>query len=107
MQEKVKEVHQEMEELKDKINKREYLEYIMGDSKKIKEVHKAVEKVAQTDFSVVIIGETGTGKEIIASSIHNFSNRKDKRLISIEWLKLGQDVVNAFLHSCTRRIRLA
>lgn len=97
MQEKVKQVHQEMEELKDKINKREYLEYIMGDSKKIKEIHKAVEKVAQTDFSVVIIGETGTGKEIIATSVHNFSNRKKKRLISIDCGSIPENLIESEL----------
>ncbi len=96
-QETIKQVHQEMKELKAKLNKREYLEFIMGDSEKIKEVHKAVEKVAKTDFSVVIVGETGAGKEIIASSIHNFSNREKMKLISVDCGSIPENLMESEL----------
>ncbi|RLC52311.1 MAG: hypothetical protein DRZ79_01385, partial [Candidatus Cloacimonadota bacterium] len=64
----IKKVKKELNQLKSNLQKREYLKYIMGDSPQIQEIHKAVENVAKTDFSVIIFGETGTGKEIISLS---------------------------------------
>ncbi len=73
-----------VKELREKLQQHEYLEYMMGDSITIKETHRAVEKVANTDFSVMISGETGTGKEIIAKAIHSFSDRNAQPLISVD-----------------------
>ena len=86
-----------IKELKSKLQKREYLEYIMGDSISIIAVHKAVERVGQTDFSVIITGETGTGKEIIANAIHSFSNRENKPLISIDCGAIPETLIESEL----------
>ena len=69
----------------------------MGDSDKIKEVHRAVEKVAKTDFSVIIIGETGSGKEIIANAIHTFSNREKKPLINVDCGAIPESLIESEL----------
>ena len=50
---------------------------IVGESKKLKGVLKQVEDVAGTDATVLILGETGTGKELIARAIHNLSPRRE------------------------------
>ena len=102
LKKKVEEVDLEIKTLKDKLEKREYLEYIMGDSSKIREVHKSVEKVAKTDFSVIINGETGAGKEIIANSIHNFSNRKNKPMISIDCGAIPETLIESELFGCIK-----
>ncbi len=55
---------------------------IIGDSKSMREVFELMDKVIETDLSVLIQGESGTGKELIAKAIHKNSHRKDKPFIS-------------------------
>ena len=56
---------------------------ILGQSEALKRVLEDVEQVAVTDTTVLILGETGTGKELIARAIHGASRRRDKSLITI------------------------
>jgi PAS domain S-box-containing protein len=56
---------------------------IVGESPALKEVLRDVNQVAATDTTVLILGETGTGKELIARAIHAASRRQDKPLITI------------------------
>jgi transcriptional regulator with GAF, ATPase, and Fis domain len=58
-------------------------EEIIGASTKPQRVLKDVDRVAATDASVVIMGETGTGKELVARAIHARSSRKDKPLVKV------------------------
>ncbi|HKA17898.1 MAG TPA: sigma 54-interacting transcriptional regulator [Blastocatellia bacterium] len=84
----------EIDTLKDKLTKEKlYLEEeiqteynfeeIIGNSPALKEVLKDVETVAATDSTVLIFGETGTGKELIARAIHNLSQRRDRTLVRV------------------------
>jgi two-component system, NtrC family, response regulator HydG len=59
-------------------------EFISGNCKKIKELIEQTQLVAPTDMSVLIQGETGSGKEYIARMIHQNSNRKSKKFIAID-----------------------
>jgi len=54
---------------------------IVGHSPALREVLQLAEKVAACDSTVLLSGETGTGKELIARSIHNLSRRKDRRFV--------------------------
>ena len=56
-------------------------EDIVGESPALQAVLDTVERVAQTDADVLIMGETGTGKELVARSIHNRSRRKSARFV--------------------------
>ncbi|STI87910.1 formate hydrogenlyase transcriptional activator [Escherichia coli] len=47
-------------------------------------VLKQVEMVAQSDSTVLILGETGTGKELIARAIHNLSGRNNRRMVKMK-----------------------
>jgi PAS domain S-box-containing protein len=56
---------------------------ILGQSEALKRVLEDIEQVAVTDTTVLILGETGTGKELIARAIHGASRRREKPLITI------------------------
>jgi len=58
-------------------------EEIIGSASSLKKVLKSVERVAPTDSTVLITGETGTGKELIARAIHNLSPRKQRPLVKV------------------------
>jgi two-component system, NtrC family, response regulator HydG len=57
---------------------------IIGDSQPIRDVFHLIEKVAKTDANILILGENGTGKELIARAIHQKSLRHDKVFISVD-----------------------
>ncbi len=61
----------------------EYEDFI-GNSAAIKQVKSLINKVAKTDAEVLILGENGTGKELVARAIHNRSSRKDEVFINVD-----------------------
>lgn len=69
--------------LQEEIRIEHNFEEIIGRSDAIRNVLQAVETVAPTEANVVIGGETGTGKELIARALHNLSSRGDKTLIKV------------------------
>lgn len=66
---------------------------IIGESSAMKEVYKNMQMVAGTDTTVLLLGETGTGKELIARAIHAASNRKDKVFIKLNCAALPASLV--------------
>ncbi|HWZ88473.1 MAG TPA: sigma 54-interacting transcriptional regulator [Polyangiaceae bacterium] len=56
---------------------------IVGESSTLREVLRQAETVASTDATVLIHGETGTGKEMIANAIHHFSSRRSGRIVKV------------------------
>src|SRR6516164_3761350 len=54
---------------------------LTGDSPAMKAVRLAIQQVAQTDSTVLILGETGTGKELVARAIHQLSGRRARLLV--------------------------
>ncbi len=60
------------------------VEEIIGASEALKQVLHEVETVAPTDTAVLILGETGTGKELIARAVHNRSSRRDQSFIKVD-----------------------
>ncbi|MPZ78243.1 MAG: PAS domain S-box protein [Deltaproteobacteria bacterium] len=73
----------ETEYLREALNKLGGFDQIIGQSGALKRVLEDVEQVAVGDTTVLILGETGTGKELIARAIHGASQRRDKPLITI------------------------
>ena len=85
---------QEISSLRDKLAKEKlYLEEeiqtaynfeeIVGDSRALKQVLKEVKTVAATDSTVLILGETGSGKELVARALHNGSTRRERTLVKL------------------------
>ncbi len=57
---------------------------IIGDSEAMNQVFRLIEKVARTDANVLILGENGTGKELVARAIHQRSQRADNSFVSVD-----------------------
>ena len=69
--------------LREEIDRSSMYETIVGSSQSLRKVLSQVDKVAPTDSTVLILGETGTGKELIASAIHKRSRRSAKAFIRV------------------------
>jgi formate hydrogenlyase transcriptional activator len=69
--------------LEEEIRSEMGFERIIGDSSTLKHVLKMVETVAPSDSTVLLLGETGTGKELIARAIHERSRRKDRTFVKL------------------------
>jgi transcriptional regulator with GAF, ATPase, and Fis domain len=72
-------------------------EEIVGRSPALMKVLHQVERVAVTDTTVLILGETGTGKELIARAIHNRSTRKDRPLVKVNCAALPSTLIESEL----------
>jgi two-component system, NtrC family, response regulator HydG len=72
-------------------------EFIVGKSVQSQTVQRYVELIAPSDMSVIITGETGTGKEFVAQAIHKFSNRSDKPFIAIDCGALPKELAGSEL----------
>src|SRR5580692_2186489 len=69
--------------LREQIDRDSMFEDIVGSSEALREVLRQVDKVAHSDSTVLILGETGTGKELIARAVHRRSNRGDRAFIGV------------------------
>jgi formate hydrogenlyase transcriptional activator len=70
---------------------------IVGQSPLMKKVLSQAEQVARTDSTVLILGETGTGKELLARAIHKMSARKDRPLITVSCASLAPTLIESEL----------
>jgi formate hydrogenlyase transcriptional activator len=83
--------------LQEEIKTEHNFEEIIGTSTVIKKVLQAIEKVAATDATVLVTGETGTGKELIARAIHHLSNRKDGVLVKVNCAAIPAGLIESEL----------
>ena len=72
-------------------------EEVVGQGDAMREVLAQVDQVARTDSTVLIVGETGTGKELIARAIHNLSRRKDRPLVTVNCASLPPSLIESEL----------
>jgi formate hydrogenlyase transcriptional activator len=70
---------------------------LVGESPSLQKTLRAIEKVAATDTTVLVAGETGTGKELVALAIHQLSPRKDKPLIKVNCAALPPSLIESEL----------
>ncbi|MFQ5542447.1 MAG: sigma 54-interacting transcriptional regulator, partial [Candidatus Binatia bacterium] len=82
-EQKIRSLSVEAEYLREEIKALHNFDEIIGKSEPILQVLRDVEQVADTDSTVLVLGETGTGKEVIARAIHAASRRRDKPLVKV------------------------
>jgi DNA-binding NtrC family response regulator len=70
---------------------------LVGESASIRELRTLIRRVAPTNSSVLIIGESGTGKEVVARAIHRLSDRRDRRLVTINCAALPDTLLESEL----------
>lgn len=70
---------------------------IIGESPAIKKVFDLIQRALQTNITVIITGETGTGKELVAKAIHYNSDRKDKAFVAVNVSALPPDLIESEL----------
>jgi transcriptional regulator with GAF, ATPase, and Fis domain len=83
--------------LSEEIGKNYNFEEIIGTSPRLRQVFEIIETVAPTDATVLIQGETGTGKELAARAVHNRSTRSTRPLIKINCAALPRELVESEL----------
>jgi formate hydrogenlyase transcriptional activator len=97
----IKQLKQQLEQeniyLRDEITLQQGHEGIIARSRAMKQILTQVEQVADTDATVLLSGETGTGKELLARNIHNLSNRKERPLVTINCAALPPTLIESEL----------
>lgn len=84
----------EYKEMKERVEGRDA---ILGESVKIKELLARIERVAPTDARVLITGENGSGKELVAKAIHRLSKRVDKPLVEVNCAAIPNELIESEL----------
>ena len=83
--------------LRDEVDRAQMFEEIVGSSKPLKTVLSRIAKVAPTDSTVFITGETGTGKELIARAVHKRSQRAGRAFVSVNCAALAPTLISSEL----------
>ena len=90
-------LHDENVALREELDQASMFEEIVGSSKALRKVLSQVAKVAETDCTVLILGETGTGKELIARAVHNRSNRSTRAFVRLNCAAVPASLIAAEL----------
>lgn len=90
-------LQKKVQQLEKRINDKYSFSTIIGKSKGIEQVIDLAQKVAKTDSTVLLTGETGTGKEVFAQAIHENSNRAGKSFVALNCSTFGKEILESEL----------
>ncbi|MDT3697280.1 MAG: sigma-54 dependent transcriptional regulator [Ignavibacterium sp.] len=93
----VKDLLTENKILREEIHRKYDFENIIGKSASIKKVYEMIEAVAETDSTVLISGNSGTGKELVARALHYKSHRKGKPFIAVNCGAISENLIESEL----------
>jgi DNA-binding NtrC family response regulator len=92
------ELKEEVETLKEELTDRyQFVKMLYGNSKAMQRVYALIEKAVKTNISVSITGETGTGKEVVAKTIHYNSDRKKNPFVAVNMSAIPKDLLESEL----------
>ncbi|MEK6815277.1 MAG: sigma-54 dependent transcriptional regulator [Nitrospirota bacterium] len=83
--------------LKRQLRRKYRFENLIGDSDEMQKVYRMIERVADSDSTIIIYGESGTGKELVARTIHFNSPRRDRPLIPVNCGAIPEDLLESEL----------
>lgn len=95
--ERLHSLEEEVEFLRNEIKVNAHPSHIIAESRAIKEVMYLLRKAAETDVTVLMLGETGVGKEIFSQAIHQMGKRADQQFIAVNCAALPRDLVESEL----------
>jgi len=84
----------EVQELRDIVTDKGYLNDLIGKNPKIQQLKKEISRVAPMDCTVLIQGETGTGKEMVSRIIHRMSYRAEQRFLAVNCGALNKEILS-------------
>jgi two-component system nitrogen regulation response regulator GlnG len=87
----------ELKALRSKLDQRDTLRWLMGRGRDIQQVIQQIRQVANSNFTILIQGETGTGKELVARSIHQLSARRDKPFVPLDCGAIPETLIESEL----------
>lgn len=86
---------QEKEYLRQEVDS--WYDMVWGESAEMKQIREIIEKAAGTKSTILILGESGTGKQVLARAIHNLSPRKDKPFVHVNCVALSEQLLESDL----------
>jgi two-component system, NtrC family, response regulator len=90
-------LHKKVEQLQKQLSNKYSFDTIIGESVPIQQAIELAKKVAATDATVLLLGETGTGKEVFAQAIHNNSNRGNKSFVAVNCSAFSKELLESEL----------
>jgi Nif-specific regulatory protein len=96
-QEELERMMEENQRLQDQLKTRYDMKTIVGNSKGMQTVYSLIDKVCRTNATVLILGESGVGKERVAQTIHYSSNRADRPFIKVNCAALPESLIESEL----------
>jgi two-component system NtrC family response regulator len=99
---KTQEMERELDHLRKEVSEKYSFPNIIGNHPKMQEIFELVGKVARTDQTILIQGESGTGKDLIAKTIHYNSQRKDRPLVTVHCGALTDTLLTSELFGHTK-----
>ena len=89
--------HEALQDEVEQIRKKQFYSNIIGKSSQMKKILEVVNQIASTRASVLITGESGVGKELVADAVHNLSNRREKSFIKLHCAALSENLLESEL----------
>ncbi|MGH8699118.1 MAG: sigma-54 interaction domain-containing protein, partial [Burkholderiales bacterium] len=94
---KQRRLHREVATLRAQLREQSRYTMLFGDSERMAEVRDLIERVSDTDVTVLIRGESGTGKELVAHALHDRSLRRDKPFVKVNCAALPTELLESEL----------